>query len=66
MINNKNVFPYDSNKLFYFVREGYTNDPIGFSWRAEGYCRSLKLISEMIAGSVQIDGYYKIDIGIGD
>jgi hypothetical protein len=60
------VFPYDSNKVYYFIREGYTNDPISFSWRAEGFCKSLKLVSEMIDGGVQIDGYYKMDVGIGD
>lgn len=41
-------------------------DPASFSWRAEGYCKTIKIISEMIDGSIQIDGYFKLDIGIGD
>jgi len=60
------VFPYDSDKLYYFVREGFTQDPVSYSWRSEGYCNVIKVISEMIDGSVQIDGYYKYDVGIGD
>jgi hypothetical protein len=60
------VFPYDSDKLYYFVREGYTMGPSSFSWRSEGYCKIIKVISEMIDGKVQIDGYFKYDVGIGD
>lgn len=41
-------------------------DPATFSWRAEGHCTQIKVTSEMIDGSVQIDGYWKYDIGIGD
>ena len=66
MISSSNVFPYDSDKLYYFVREGYTMDPATYSWRAEGYCNVIKVISEMIDGSIQIDGYQKIKIGMGD
>ena len=66
MISSANVFPYDSDQLYYFVREGYISDPSSFSWRAEGHCKKIKVISEMINGSVQIDGYFRYDIVIGD
>lgn len=66
LINNKNTFALDSDKIYYFVREGFTTDPVQYSWRAEGYCKSLKVTSEMIDGSVQIDGYWKYNVGIGD
>lgn len=66
LISSANVFPYDSNNLYYFVREGYVSDPASYAWRAEGYCKTIKVISEIIDGSVQIDGYFKYDIGIGD
>ena len=66
LISSTNVFPYDSDKLYYYVREGYTMDPASFSWRAEGFCKTIKIISEMIDGSIQIDGYFKMDVGIGD
>ena len=41
-------------------------DPAAFTWRAEGYCNQIKVTSEIIDGRVQIDGYFKYDIGIGD
>lgn len=66
MISSNNVFPYDSDQLYYFVREGYISDPSSFTWRAEGYCKKIKVISEMINGSIQIDGYFLYDIVIGD
>ncbi|CDW73590.1 nad kinase domain-containing protein 1-like [Stylonychia lemnae] len=66
LISSNNVFPYDSDKLYYLVREGYVSDPSSYTWRAEGYCSMIKVISEIIDGSVQIDGYFKYDIGIGD
>jgi hypothetical protein len=60
------VFPADSDLLYYFVREAYICDSKQFSWRAEGHCKKVRVISEMINGSLQIDGYYKREIGIGD
>ena len=42
------------------------HDPAQCAWRAEGLCKTVKVISELIDGSVQIDGYFKHDIGIGD
>jgi hypothetical protein len=48
------------------VREGYVSDPASYTWRAEGYCKQIKVISEMICGGIQIDGYFRYDIGIGD
>jgi hypothetical protein len=59
LISSSNVFPYDQDDLYYFVREGYVADPAGYAWRAEGFCKKIKVICEMIDGSVQIDGYYK-------
>lgn len=52
MISSSNVFPYDSEDLYYFVREGYVSDPASYTWRAEGYCKEIKVISEIIDGSV--------------
>jgi hypothetical protein len=66
LISSSNVFPYDSDQIYYFVREGYTMDPASFSWKAEGFCKTIKVVCEMLAGRVQIDGYFKLDIDIGD
>jgi len=52
--------------MYYFVREGYVSDPASFTWRAEGLCKEIKVTSEIIDGSVQVDGCYNMDIGIGD
>lgn len=60
------MFPYDSDQLYYFVREGYVCDARLYAWRAEGHCKKVRVISEMINGGIQIDGYYKQDLGIGD
>ncbi len=66
IISSKNVFPQDSDQLYYFVREGYVCDAKLYTWRAEGFCKKVRVISEMINGGLQIDGYFKYDIGIGD
>ena len=52
MINSKNIFPHDSDHIYYLVREGYVSDPGSFTWRAEGLCKEIKLISEMIDGPI--------------
>jgi hypothetical protein len=57
---------HDSDHIYYLVREGYVSDPASFTWRAEGLCKQIKLISEMIDGSIQIDGYFHHDLCIGD
>ena len=62
MISNNNIFPFHADQLYYFVREGVSQS----TWRAEGYCKKIKVVSEMIDGSVQIDGFFKHDLGIGD
>ena len=56
----------DSDNLYYFVREGYVCDAKLYTWRAEGFCKKVRVISEIIDGRLQIDGYFKLDIGIGD
>ena len=66
LINSKNLIPYDSDSIYYLVREGYTSDPASFTWRAEGLCKKIKFTSEMVEGGIQIDGYFHHDIGIGD
>jgi hypothetical protein len=52
LINTKNIMPHDSDQIYYLVREGYVSDPSSFTWRAEGLCKEIKLISEMIDGSI--------------
>ena len=44
--------PFDSDRLYYLVREGYVSDPASYTWRAEGLCKEFKLTSEMVDGTV--------------
>lgn len=32
----------------------------------EGFCKHLKVTSEMLNGEVIIDGWFRVDLGIGD
>ena len=66
LISSNNVYSMDSDNLYYFVREGYVCDAKLYTWRAEGFCKKVRVISEIIDGRLQIDGYFKLDIGIGD
>lgn len=52
LISSQNIFPHDSDQLYYFVREGYVCDAKLYSWRAEGYCSKVKVICETIDGSL--------------
>lgn len=66
LISNKTIFPINSDQLYYFVRESYVSDERLYSWRAEGFCKSARITSEMITGQVLVDGHFKHDFGIGD
>jgi hypothetical protein len=52
IISSQHVFPHDCDQLYYFVREGYVCDARLYAWRAEGYCKKVKVISEMINGAL--------------
>jgi len=60
-ISEKTVFPADSDKMYYFVREGFQETNI-----SEGFTQNLILTSEMFNGVVKLDGHNSIDISMGD
>lgn len=60
-ISLKTIFPADSDKMYYYVREGFQETNI-----SEGFCKELTLTSEMLGGVVKIDGHTTIDISMGD
>eukprot|EP00347_Sterkiella_histriomuscorum_P003842 403362732 len=64
-LNCSLVFPCDSDQQYYYVREGYIAHDNSFSWRSEGYCKEIRVISEIIEGRVLIDGYYNYELEIG-
>ncbi|CDW71739.1 nad kinase domain-containing protein 1-like [Stylonychia lemnae] len=66
LINSTYVFPYDSDQLYYYVREGYVRHDNSFSWRSEGFCKEIKIVNEIIEGRILIDGYYNYSLEIGE
>jgi hypothetical protein len=64
-VNKSYTFSCESDKLYYYVREAYVAHENSFSWRSEGYCKDIKIISEILEGRVLIDGYYNYNLEIG-
>ena len=60
-INQKTIFPCESEKMFYYVREGFQETAI-----SEGFCTDLVFTAEMLKGEVKIDGQTNVPIGMGD
>jgi hypothetical protein len=60
-VSNKTIFPSDSNKMYYYVREGFQETTI-----SEGFCKDMVLTSEMLGGVLKIDGHTALTIGMGD
>lgn len=60
------VFPPCHDKLYFYTREAYIQDPINYSKHMEGYCSTIKFRSELMEGRVYADGNYTYDIGLGD
>lgn len=65
-ISKQTLFPYDEERFYYFIREGYSKDPQVFSRHAEGYGKFMKFYSELIDGRAFVDGYFGQDLTIGD
>jgi len=66
-LSKETVFPCDTQKMYYFVREANAADTSGqFEGHQQGFCYHLEFLSELIDGRVCIDGLHSIDIGLGD
>jgi NAD+ kinase len=65
-VSKQTIFPPDEERMYFFVREGYTKDPTNYNRHSEGFAKHIKYLSELIEGRVYIDGYYTKDIGLGD
>ena len=55
------MYSADSDKMYYFVREGFQETNI-----SEGFAKELLVTSEMLNGMVKIDGHTTVPIGMGD
>lgn len=51
-ISKKTMFDADSDKMYYYVREGFQETAI-----SEGFCKEVIFTSEMLGGEVKIDGH---------
>lgn len=60
-ISKETAFDKADNRLYFFVREGFSNTRL-----SEGFCEKLKITSEMLNGEVIIDGWMKFDLSIGE
>lgn len=60
-ISQESVFEQDDDRLYFFVREGFSNTRL-----SEGFVNNVKVTSEMLNGEVIIDGWLKFDLSIGD
>lgn len=60
-ISDQTKFPIDEDKMYFYVREGFSLNREG-----EGFCTHLKVTSEMLNGEIIIDGHIRVDLSIGD
>lgn len=66
-VSQQTIFSPDEERMYYFVREGYAKDTTnGYNRHKEGFCKHIEFQSELVEGTVYIDGYYRRDIGLGD
>ena len=50
-LSDQTIFPFDHEKMYYFVREGFQETVI-----SEGFCKTLEFTAEMLHGEVKLDG----------
>ena len=60
-LSDQTIFPRDDERMYFYVREGFS-----LTRQSEGFCKKIKVTSEMLNGEVIIDGWYQTDLSIGD
>ena len=60
-LSNETNFPRDDPRMYFYVREGFS-----LTRASEGFCKNMKITSEMLNGKVVIDAWYHRDLSIGD
>jgi hypothetical protein len=60
-LSKETLFAHDAQKLFFFVREGFS-----LTQMSEGFCTKLDVTSEMLNGEIILDGWDNHDISLGD
>lgn len=60
-ISDQTIFPQDDDRMFFFVREGFS-----LTQRTEGFTKNLVITSENLNGEVIIDGWWKHQLTLGE
>jgi hypothetical protein len=60
-ITAETIYDKADDRLYFFVREGFSNTRL-----SEGFVKKVKVTSEMLNGEVIVDGWLKFDLSIGD
>ena len=60
-ISDETIFGQDEDRMFFFVREGFS-----LTQRTEGFTKEMKVTSENLNGEVIIDGWWKQHIHLGE
>lgn len=60
-LSEETIFPRTDNRMYFYVREGFS-----MTRMSEGFCKHIKITSEMLNGQVVVDAWYHRDLSIGD
>ena len=60
-LSNETHFARDDKRMYFYVREGFS-----LTRMSEGFCKNMKITSEMLNGKVVVDAWYHRDLSIGD
>ena len=60
-ISDETIFARNDPRMYFQVREGFSNTQM-----SEGFCKHMKITSEMLNGQVVIDAWYNRSLAIGD
>ena len=52
-LSEETIFPRSDRRMYFYVREGFA-----MSQSSEGFCKHLKITSEMLKGKIVIDAHY--------
>lgn len=60
-LSDQTNFARDDKRMYFYVREGFS-----LTRMSEGFCKNMKITSEMLNGKIVIDAWYHRDLSIGD
>ena len=60
-LSKETVFPRNDPRMYFCVREGFS-----MTQMSEGFCKHMKITSEMLNGRVVVDAWYSKELSIGE